>query len=478
MNLKEIISSLSLESNVADDVHVKGISHDSRSVQEGELFVALSGGTTSGELYAKDAIARGAVAVVAERYIDDLPCIVVDNTRRAYAQIAQLLTDNAAKKLKIIGVVGTNGKTTTASLISDVLRSLGHRVLTIGTLGSKLDDVDLPTNLTTPDPSQLHQVIQYAVDRGCEYCVMEVSAHAIFYDKVYGISFDAAVFTNLSQDHLDFFGDMDSYAHCKARFFYNYPIGIAIVNGDDKLGRALIDNAKAPTISYGIDCPCDAFAIDISTADGISYTANVCDRVGIVGSKLHGKFNVYNTLAALTTVVALGCDLTSAIDALSTIPPISGRYNVINSTKKVIIDYAHTPDGLANILTAVRDDSKGKVISVFGCGGNRDPSKRSIMGSISGRLSDMTIVTTDNSRLEDPYVIMDEIAAGVVSAGGAYQIIRNREDAIAFALMCAGLDDVVVIAGKGAEEYMDEGGEKKPYSDYITVKKLLRRGDF
>ncbi len=479
MKIFDIIKELEVvEHNIIKDFDVDNISHDTRTIRKGEIFVALKGCSENGEQYAYDAIHNGAIAVIAETLIDGVPCIKVKNARQAWCQVIAMLTDYAHKKLKIIAVVGTNGKTTTASLIYKMLIGSGKKAALIGTLGSIVDGIEIDTNLTTPDPRELHNVFLYAVNRNVEYCVMEVSAHAIFFEKIYGLSFAAAVFTNLSQDHLDFFIDMDNYANCKKSFFRDYDIAFGIINGDDKLGREIILEELLPTISYGLDLPCDCFAIDISTKNNIKYTANICDKIGVVKTKLHGRFNVYNTLAALTTVVSLGVSIEKAIQILNLIPPVDGRYNVINHQKKVIIDYAHTPDGLKNILTAVKGEERGKLISVFGCGGNRDRSKRKLMGEISGSIADITIVTTDNSRLEDPYEIMDEIVAGVEAVGGKYQIIRNREDAIAFALLCAKKEDVIVVAGKGAERYMDEGGIKREYSDYDTVNTLLRRGDF
>ncbi len=466
------------ESNANEDLDVTGVAYDSRQVAKGDVFVVLKGTETDGMLYIKEALAKGAVAVVTDSNIEDVPYIKVPDTRKALALLASAFNDDAHKKLKIIGVVGTNGKTTIATLIYKILSKLGQKSVLIGTMGSVVDGVEIETNLTTPDPIELHNVLRYAVDKDCKYCIMEVSAHAIHFCKVWGMSFDVAVFSNLSQDHLDFFKDMQTYKECKKSFFRDYQIGVGIVNVDDPLGKEIIDEGLVPCISYGIDNPADAFSIDYSTKDTVKYTVNVCDAIGKVNTQLYGKFNIYNSLAALTAVVVLGVPMYSAICALSDIPPIAGRYNVLNNKKRVIIDYAHTPDGLENVLTAAKLDNKGRVIAVFGCGGNRDKSKRKIMGEISGRLSDMTVVTTDNSRLEDPYVIMDEIAAGITSSGGKYQIIRNREDAISYALTCARPEDVVVVAGKGAEKYIDEGGTKRPYSDYETVEKLLWREDF
>ncbi len=467
-----------IEHNLNNNFDVENISSDSRNVKENEIFIALKGSKDNGEKYASQAILNGAVVVIAETMIPNVPCIKVRNARQAWCRVVEILTDFAHKKLKLIAVVGTNGKTTTASLIYKMLLGSGNKVALIGTLGSIVDGIEIDTNLTTPDPRELHNVFLYAVNQGVEYCVMEVSAHAIFFEKIYGLSFDIAVFTNLSQDHLDFFIDMDNYANCKKSFFRDYDISIAVVNGDDKLGREIIKEELLPTISYGTELPSDCFAIDVSPKGNIKYTANICDKIGFVKTKLHGRFNVYNTLAALTAVTIIGIPLERSTAVLKEIDPIDGRYNVINHRKKVIIDYAHTPDGLRNILSAVKAENNGRLISVFGCGGNRDHSKRKIMGEISGTIADMTIVTTDNSRLEDPYAIMDEIVAGVEEAGGKYQIIRNREDAIAFAIMCAKKDDVIVVAGKGAERYMDEGGIKRDYSDFDTVNNLLGRGDF
>lgn len=450
---------------------VTGISVDSRTITSGNLFIALEG-NLDGADYAADALARGAVAVVSEKAIFGVPNIIVKDARLTYARLSSAFYGNPSEHLKMIAVAGTNGKTTTAVLIYRLLRSLGKRAAVIGTLGTEIDGVKYDTDLTTPDPDELHRILKVALDCGTEYVVMEVSAHAIFYKKVYGINFALAVFTNFSQDHLDFFGNMNRYREVKKSFFTDYDIDYILTNTDDSLGREIAAIDSKTVLTYAFDSPADAFGIDLGTHKEVRYTVNVFDRIGVIKTGLFGRFNAYNSLAALTAVCILGLPFEDVVCAIRDISPIDGRYNVINGAKKVIIDYAHTPDGLENVLREAKSHSDGKVISVFGCGGNRDREKRKLMGAISSRLSDLTIVTTDNSRLEDPYEIMDEIASGI-DDGKEYFIIRNREDAIFYALSYAGRDDVVVLAGKGAEKYVDEGGVKTPYSDIETVKKIL-----
>ncbi len=448
-----------------------GISVDSRTTSSGDLFIALDG-REDGARYAAEAVSKGAVAVVSEKAILGLPNILVEDTRLEYARLSAAFYGNPSERLKMIAVVGTNGKTTTAVLIYRLLRSLGKRAAVIGTLGTEIDGVKYDTDLTTPDPDELHRVLKLALDAGVEYVIMEVSAHAIYYKKIFGIRFALAVFTNFSQDHLDFFGDMNTYREVKKSFFTDYEIDYVLTNNDDSLGREIASIDFKTVLTYAFDSPADAFGIDLGTRRSVRYTVNVFDKIGVIKTGLFGRFNAYNSLAAVTAACILGLPFEDVVCAIREISPVDGRYNVINGAKTVIIDYAHTPDGLENILREAKAQSKGKVISVFGCGGNRDKDKRKIMGKISSRLSDLTIVTTDNSRLEDPYEIMDEIASGI-DDGKDYFIIRNREDAIFYALSYAGRDDVVVLAGKGAEKYVDEGGVKTPYSDIETVKKIL-----
>lgn len=448
---------------------VTGISVDSRTTSSGDLFIALDG-REDGARYAAEAVSRGAVAVVSEKALLGLPNILVEDTRLEYARLSAAFYGNPSERLKMIAVVGTNGKTTTAVLIYRLLRSLGKRAAVIGTLGTEIDGVKYDTDLTTPDPDELHRVLKLALDAGVEYVIMEVSAHAIYYKKIFGIRFALAVFTNFSHDHLDFFGDMNTYREVKKSFFTDYEIDYVLTNNDDSLGREIASIDSKTVLTYAFDSPADAFGIDLGTRRSVRYTVNVFDKIGVIKTGLFGRFNAYNSLAAVTAACILGLPFEDVVCAIREISPVDGRYNVINGAKTVIIDYAHTPDGLENILREAKAQSKGKVISVFGCGGNRDKDKRKIMGKISSRLSDLTIVTTDNSRLEDPYEIMDEIASGI-DDGKDYFIIRNREDAIFYALSYAGRDDVVVLAGKGAEKYVDEGGVKTPYSDIETVKK-------
>lgn len=450
---------------------VTGISVDSRTTSSGDLFIALDG-REDGARYAAEAVSRGAVAVVSEKAVLGLPNILVEDTRLEYARLSAAFYGNPSERLKMIAVVGTNGKTTTAVLIYRLLRSLGKRAAVIGTLGTEIDGVKYDTDLTTPDPDELHRVLKLALDAGVEYVIMEVSAHAIYYKKIFGIHFALAVFTNFSQDHLDFFGDMNTYREVKKSFFTDYEIDYVLTNNDDSLGREIASIDSKTVLTYAFDSPADAFGIDLGIRYSVRYTVNVFDKIGVIKTGLFGRFNAYNSLAAVTAACILGLPFEDVVCAIREIAPVDGRYNVINGAKTVIIDYAHTPDGLENILREAKAQSKGKVISVFGCGGNRDKDKRKIMGKISSRLSDLTIVTTDNSRLEDPYEIMDEIASGI-DDGKDYFIIRNREDAIFYALSYAGRDDVVVLAGKGAEKYVDEGGVKTPYSDIETVKKIL-----
>lgn len=476
MKLKQLFANEKAEfSAEIGELEITSLRINANECISGSLFVALKGNNFDGADFADTATARGAVAVLCEKPIEGIPTVVVEDARKAMAIAAAEFYGNPADKLKLIGVVGTNGKTTTATLIAGSLEKLGRKTVNIGTLGVTLGGRGEETGFTTPDPIELHRIFAKAVDEGAEYAVMEVSAHAIYYKKIYGLRFKIAIFTNLTQDHLDFFGTMENYAAVKKSFFTDGYAEISLVNSDDETGRQIVAESKYTTFTYGLDNPADAFAINVKTGGALEYTANVMDAVCRVKTSLHGRFNAYNTLAALTAIVLCGSDIKTACELINGAEEVKGRYNVIKGAKTVIIDYAHTPDGLKNVLKTAREGCRGRLISVFGCGGNRDATKRRIMGRISGVIADFTVVTTDNSRFEDPYSIMEEIAAGVESGGGLLQKIRDREDAIQYAVDYATPNDVIVVAGKGAEDYIDERGERRSYSDYESVKRALGR---
>lgn len=464
----------------ADDIEISGLACDSSKVLPGYLFFCLVGKENDGHTFAADALSRGAAAIVVERRLA-LDCIQIESTdtRSAMSIAAAKFYGNPAKRLKLIGVTGTNGKTTTTYIIKSIIEAAGHSCGLIGTNRIEYCDKKIPSVLTTPDPIELQQTFSDMVSSGVEYAVMEVSAHALALKKVDGLKYEVAAFTNFSRDHLDYFGDMREYANAKRELFTPEHAKSAVVNVDDELGMRIMHETKLPVVSYGVENPSDVFGIDLDmSAYGLSYIINMFDKVGKVKFNLTGRFNMYNTLCAAAVTSALGLPFSAIIDGIRNVKKIDGRFNIINTAKcSVIIDFAHTDDGIANILRAIREFAPARVITVFGCGGNRDKSKRAVMGKIVSEMSDYCFVTSDNPRFEPPVDIILQIEQGIKEIGNTnYKPIVDRKEAIRAAIEMANKDDIVLIAGKGAEQYQDVMGRKQPYNDEKYVLELA--GEF
>lgn len=463
MRLNEIIPT------AESDVEISGLALDSSKVKEGYLFFCLVGKVNDGHTFAADALARGAAAIVVERRLAlDCVQIEVDDTRRALSLAAAAFYGYPSKKLRIVGITGTNGKTTTTYIVKSIIEAAGKKCGLIGTNAVEYADFKNEAGLTTPDPIELHETFKAMADAGVEYVVMEVSAHALALKKTDGIMFETAAFTNFSRDHLDFFGDMQSYAAAKKSFFTPEHARAAVVNVDDELGMEILRDTALHTVTYGAENPSDVFGIDLEmSADGLSYVINMFDDVGKVKFSLTGRFNMYNTLCAAAIASSLGFSLSAVIDGIRNVKKVDGRFNIINTARcSVIIDFAHTDDGIANILRAIREFAPARIITVFGCGGNRDTTKRAIMGKIVSTLSDHCFVTSDNPRFEPPLDIILQIEKGIKEVGNTnYTAIVDRKEAIRAALAMANKDDIVLIAGKGAERYNDVMGRKQPYND-------------
>lgn len=461
------------------NAEISAIETDSRKAQSGSLFFALKGSEENGERFVSEAYLNGAAAIVTEsREVYDLfggGAVLVSDAREALSLAASRFYGEAHKKVDLIGVVGTNGKTSVTYILEAVLKAAGKNVLVVGTLGMEMNGKSVDTSMTTPDPLTLHRGIYEAWKNGADSVVMEVSAHAIYWKKIYGLYFDALIFTNFSEDHLDFFKSMEQYKAVKKSIFSVENARFAVLNADDAVGRELIKENSIPYVSYGVDNPADVFPVDVSVKGGVRFIANLFDELEEIRSNLYGAFNVLNLLAALTAARVLKVSAETAAKAIRALAPIPGRFNVYKKKKTVVVDYAHTPDGLENLLHAARKLTDGKILLVFGCGGNRDPYKRPVMGEIAGRLADFTIITTDNSRLEDPERIMDGIEKGIETATEHYVRIRDRKSAIVYAITMASVRDVVVVAGKGEENYIDENGKKTFYMDKLVVEEALRR---
>ncbi len=460
--------------NVA--VEIKGLYHKDTEVKEGGIFFSLRGTRVDGNSYVLSAIKNGAVAVVTEQEIQNLSHVtqvVVKNAREAMSQIACKFFGNPASKLSLIGITGTNGKTTTAGMISSILTSAGKKVGVIGTNGVYVRGERFESGMTTPDPIELQKYFQLMVRAKVEYVVMEVSAHAIELSKIAGFVFDVVAFTNLTEDHLDYFKTMEKYFMAKAKLFQRKHANFAVINADDAYGLRLLSSINLPYVTYsnsGINAMFYANQIEPKGA-GQTFKLN-----GKFDFELGfaGKFNVSNALAAIAVAEHLGFNETEIALGLKSMKPVDGRFNsVLVGEVMVVIDYAHTPDGLKNILCACREIAgDGKLISVFGCGGNRDSAKRPIMGEISADIADYTFVTSDNPRFEKREDIAKDIVKGIKTKN--YCVVLDRPKAILEAIKMANAKDVVVVAGKGSEPYIDENGEKMPYSDLAEIEKIRR----
>ncbi len=477
MKLEKIIANTEVLEIVGNkDIEVKDLSTDSNSVTAGSLFICLNGKDYDGHSFISQVERYGAVAVICEKRLEtSLTQIIVRNSRKAMSIAAANFFGNPDRKMKLIGVTGTNGKTTTTHLITSILMRAGVKCGLIGTLGTFYADTYLEPSLTTPDPIVLHKTLADMYEKGVETVIMEISAHAVYLDKVSGLRFEIAVFTNLSHDHLDFFGTMENYKRAKLKFFRENECKYVVTNSDDATGREISGIIKQ-ALSYGIDNPADVFAIKIKEKTyGTDFVLNLFDCIYNIKLSLIGRFNVYNALAAATVSALYGIPTEKVAEGLEDLKGVSGRLeSVYSGDYTVYIDYAHTPDGLEKTLTALRPVCCGRLICVFGCGGNRDEKKRRVMGAISGKLADFTVITTDNPRFEDPMDIIWEIEKGVLEKSRNYVIVQDRAEAIKYALSSAAKGDVVLVAGKGSEKYQDIFGIKHLYNDKDTIEEILR----
>ena len=458
------------------DVEIEGIGADSKHAMSGDLFFCFKGGEHDGHDFAAEAVGAGAVALVTERELPiPVPQILVKDGRGAATQIAAAFYGHPEKKMKIIGITGTNGKTTTAHMLASILAAAGKVCGNIGTLGIYYANKEISPDLTTPDPSFLYRVFADMVQSGVEYVVMEVSAHALYFGKVDGIAFEIGVYTNFTEDHLDFFKTMERYAEAKARLFTENRCKKAVLNFDDVECLRLASICENVS-SYALENPADVFAVDIrENFEGCRYVINLFDELYDIRLNMAGIHNVYNSMAAAACAKLLGIGLPSIAEGLSSLHRVSGRLERVAGVNgaDIFVDFAHTPDGLEKSLTALKRHCKGRLICVFGCGGNRDELKRPIMGGISARLADFSVLTSDNPRYEDPFDIIEQIEKGVRPVTDNYVIVVDRECAIEYAMDMLKKGDVLLIAGKGGEEYQEIMGVKHIYSDEAAVKNFL-----
>lgn len=465
MKLKELLRGIPvLESTADPELDIEDVCYDSRKAGKGSLFVAISGFASDGNRFIPMALGKGAVAVVtAKKPEGTVPYILVESDRLALALLGCNFYGHPAKSMTVIGVTGTNGKTSSTLILKQVLEHcLGARVGLVGTMANMIGEEILPTERTTPESFELQKLFAQMRDVGCTHVVMEVSSHAVVLERIGGIHFDVAAFTNLTEDHLDFHKTMDAYCDAKAELFRR--CDRAVINVDDGYSKRILGAAQCPVLTTGIEGPADLRAeAPALHAEGITFTACYGGERADVALPIPGRFTVYNALTVMGIALQLGISLSDCAAALGTVAGVKGRVEVVPTPQtpySVLIDYAHTPDGLENVLTSVRDFCKGRLIAVFGCGGDRDPLKRPIMGKIGVSLSDIAVITSDNPRTEDPMAIINDILAGVRKEDGEYIVIEDRRRAIRYAMDIAEKDDIIVLAGKGHETYQDIGGEK------------------
>jgi len=475
--LLENIDTIKIEADVSMDI--PGICYDTRVIRSGEIFIAIRGYETDGHKYIKEAVSRGAVCIICEE-APDIPIqyVIVEDSRKALAAVSAVWFDFPAKKLKLVGVTGTNGKTSVTNLIKHVIDKCSKsKVGLIGTNGNFIGDRELSTEHTTPESYEMQKLLDKMVLEGCEYVVMEVSSHALYLSRVYGIEYDIGVFTNLSPEHLDFHGTMDEYARAKSLLFPNCKQ--SVINIDDDFAPVMIKNSAGPVITYAIkNSSADLVGKDIKLqADKIDFCVISVGSINRVELSIPGMFSVYNALASIASAVILGFDIDEITPALRTYEGVKGRAEVIPTGHDftVLIDYAHTPDALRNIITAVRGYTHGRVVTVFGCGGDRDKAKRPLMGQIATELSDFTIITSDNPRTEEPGSIIDDIVSGISDLNSSYKTLENRREAICLALDTLEAGDVLVIAGKGHETYQILGKEKVQFDDREVVAEHMKK---
>ena len=465
MKLKDLLKDIDIiEMTASMDAEISGISYDSRKTKSGDAFVAIVGFESDGHNYIPSAAEMGAAVVFCERKPQlDIPYVMVENCRYALAIASRNYFGNPASDMTVIGITGTNGKTTTTYLLKHLLEAkLDAKVGLVGTNGNMIGDEFIHTERTTPESYELQQLFREMADSGCTHVVMEVSSHSLVLNRVAGIEFAVGAFTNLTQDHLDFHHTMEEYAKAKAKLFGMCKVGC--INADDEWHGVMCENASCKLFTYSAENNAASLAAkDIRlSASGVKFCAVTENELAHVKLAIPGKFSVYNALGVISIGIALGVSLSECADAIASARGVKGRMEVVptDGDYTILIDYAHTPDALENALKALRSSEKGRLVVLFGCGGDRDRTKRPIMGAIAADNADFVIVTSDNPRTEDPQEIINEIVSGIKVKKNRYKVICDREEAIKWAIDNHMPDDVILLAGKGHEDYQVVGHEK------------------
>ncbi len=478
MKLHDILAGIEiLSAAVSMDLEILGLAYDSRAVKPGYMFVAITGYAVDGHSFIPMAIDKGAAVILCECVPEgDIPYVQVKNTRLALALASANFFGRPAEKMRFIGVTGTNGKTTTTYLLKTVLeKTLGAKVGLVGTIQNMIGDQVIETEHTTPESYELQKLFSEMAQAGCTHVVMEVSSHALALNRVAGVHFDVAIFTNLTQDHLDFHKTMEEYREAKAMLFRMCDVGV--YNIDDAASEKIMSEATCRAFTYGQHHTADLMAEHVVlNSDCVEFDAKYGSEIVPVHLGIPGGFTVYNALCVLGAAMALGIELPVAAEALGSAHGVKGRVEVVptpGTEYTVLIDYSHTPDSLENVLRTARGFCKGRLISVFGCGGDRDNAKRPIMGEIGARLSDIAVITSDNPRTEDPFQIIDQILAGIPDPSNCI-VEENRRMAIRRAMAMAKKNDVIVLCGKGHETYQIIGTEKTHLDEREEVASALK----
>ncbi len=449
-----LLSELYGAQNLDGNLEITGITCNSKQVKKGYAFVCLKGTASDGHKFASDAVKAGASVIFAEHDTGEKNQIIVKDTHECYFKLSSKWFNEPAKKLKLIGVTGTNGKTSVTYMIKAILEKAGYSVGLIGTIHNMIKDRVIETHNTTPDAFTLNSLFADMVESGCEYAVMEVSSHALDQKRICNVTFEEALFTNLTQDHLDYHKTMEKYLLAKKKLFKMCKK--AILNSDDSYYNQMAQGLDCPVITYSASNDSDYSAKGINYHPaGVEYELVTKGSINHISVNTGGRFTVYNSLCAIVAAIELGIPVKTAADAIKELHGVKGRAEVVptGTDYTVIIDYAHTPDGLKNILSTFKECKKSRLIVLFGCGGDRDKTKRPIMGNVAVHNADYVIVTSDNPRTEDPEAIINDILEGIKGIHTPYKVIVNRKEAIKYALSIARKDDIIVLAGKGHETY-------------------------
>ncbi|CDI49765.1 UDP-N-acetylmuramoyl-L-alanyl-D-glutamate--2,6-diaminopimelate ligase [Clostridium tetani] len=481
MKLKEVLKKL--EYNILNgsiEVDIENIQYDSRNIKKNDIFFAIQGYSTDGHKFIQSAIEKGAKVIVFDKEFKnqgiykDITFIKVKNSRKALAVASSNYYGNPKEKLKLIGITGTNGKTTSTFMIKSILEEADFNVGLMGTISNYIGGKKIHAERTTPESLEIHKLFKDMVEDGVDYCVMEVSSHSLYLDRVYGIEFNEGIFTNLTQDHLDFHKTFENYYNSKLILFKN-SIN-SVINLDDNYGQKILKDSDGKTFTYSIKKHSDLKAENVELhSRGVEFTVDFKGDKEKINIHIPGEYNVSNALGSILACVNEGISLEIIKRGLEKLPGVPGRCEIVtrgyNLGYDVIVDYAHTPDGLDNVLRTARDFTKGKLISVYGCGGDRDRAKRPIMGKIGTELSDLAILTSDNPRTEEPFSIIDDIVKGITKDN--YIVVESRREAIKKAMTIAKKDDVIVVAGKGHEDYQILKDKTIHFDEREVIKEII-----